>query len=54
MQILKCWNGIIGCSAFEIEIICGFKSIDEAGEYYKSIWGYCWIEDEAGKIIKKF
>lgn len=54
-MILKCWNGIYGCASFIIE--CweySFKNIDQAGEYYKSIWGYCWTEDTDGNVIKSY
>lgn len=51
--VLKCWNGIYGCSCFEV-IGWPFKNLDEAGKYYKEIWPYYWAEDEEGNIIKKF
>lgn len=54
-MILKCWNGLYGASSFIIEAWqYNFKDINEAGAFYKEIWGHCWAEDENGKILKKF
>lgn len=50
--ILKCWNGIYGCSSFIIEgWEYSFNNILEAGSYYKTIWGHCWIEDPMGQVL---
>lgn len=52
--ILKCWNGIYGCSSFEV---IGWQydgSLEKAGKHYKEIWPYCWAEDEQGNVIKRF
>lgn len=46
MKVLKCWNGIYGCSSFIIESWeINFRDINEAKEYYENIWDYCWIEE---------
>ena len=50
--ILKCWNGIYGCSSFEIiGWQYNFKDILDAGAWYKDIWGHCWIEDDYGNVL---
>lgn len=51
--ILKCWNGLYGCSSFEIiGWEYDFYNIKEAQKYYKEIWGHCWIENNDGDVIK--
>jgi hypothetical protein len=50
--VLKCWNGIYGCSSFEvIGWQHSFKDILEAGAWYKDIWNHCWIEDACGNVL---
>lgn len=47
MKVLKCWNGIYGCSSFEIiGWQYDFNNIEEAKKYYEQIWAKCWIEEE--------
>lgn len=47
MKVLKCWNGIYGCSSFEvIGWQYDFNTIEEAKKYYEQIWTKCWIEEE--------
>lgn len=50
---LKCWNGIYGCSSFEIiGWKYDFSNIHEAQKYYSDIWAKCWIEDLNGNIVR--
>lgn len=47
MKKLKAWNGIYGCSSFNVTWENdGFHSIEEAKKYYENIWDYCWIEEK--------
>jgi hypothetical protein len=52
--ILKCWNGCYGCCSFEVYWKHLTNNINEAGEYYKEIWPFVWIENADGHTVKNF